>query len=309
MSDASHYLASYANKHYKKISGWLGKDTITQLIRLNDIQHTLGISGHVGEIGVHHGKLFILLYLFAREQESAIALDIFEQQELNVDESGHGSLSILENNLAIYAGGTSRLKIINADSTTIGAREITAAIGGKLRLFSVDGGHLAGIVRHDLNTASAAICEGGIVILDDYFNPEFPGVSEGVNQFFMMDNQRDLVPFFVGMNKIYITTRDYAERYIDHFVRADVGIAYHETTKFRTYNTALAPIRVTELFGATVLSYSPDHFGKLYRISRSIKQQRSRTRNQLSESEAWRHLRNTKLGHLVRRVASKLAPY
>ncbi len=62
MLDTSHYLESYANRNHKKVDGWLEKNTILQLLRINDIQNKLGISGHVGEIGVHHGKLFILLY-------------------------------------------------------------------------------------------------------------------------------------------------------------------------------------------------------------------------------------------------------
>ncbi len=309
MPDTSHFLESYVHRNYKKVNGWLGKDTIQQLIRVNDIQNKLGISGHVGEIGVHHGKLFILLYLLAREEELALALDIFEQQALNVDKSGCGNLTTLKMNLDTYAGGQSKLKVINADSTTIGATELTSAVGGEFRFLSIDGGHMANIVRYDLNTASSAICDGGVIILDDYFNPEFPGVSEGVNQFFQMDNKKKLVPFFVAMNKVYITTHNYAERYMDHFVQADLGISYNKTIKFKIYDTYSLPIRVTELFGASVLSYSPDHFKVSYRIIQSIKRQRTRIRKQLSDSKTWTYLRNTKLGHFIRSVANKLAPY
>ncbi|HEV2069230.1 MAG TPA: hypothetical protein VGR26_05515 [Acidimicrobiales bacterium] len=34
--------------------------------------------GSVGEIGVHHGKLFLLAYLASRRDEAAFAVDVFE---------------------------------------------------------------------------------------------------------------------------------------------------------------------------------------------------------------------------------------
>lgn len=309
MPDTNHYLKSYARRNYKKVNGWLGSDTISQLIQIDGIQRKLGLSGHVGEIGVHHGKLFILLYLLAQQGEQAIAVDIFEQQALNVDKSGKGSLQVLERNLETFTGGKSKLRVINADSTTIGAEQITAATGGYLRLFSIDGGHQSHIVRHDLNTAAAAICEGGVIILDDYFNPEFPGVSEGVNQFFLMDNTKGLVPFFVAMNKIYLTTQGYAERYMDHFTRTDIGIPFEAATKFLAYNTSLSPIRITEMFGTNVISYSPDRFGSVYKAGRTIRKMRSNLRRNLSNSAAWQYLRTIGLARLVRRLADKIIPY
>ncbi|OQW74000.1 MAG: hypothetical protein BVN35_10855 [Proteobacteria bacterium ST_bin11] len=308
MQNLSKYLPAYIDRNYKKVEGWLGEDTVLQITRINSVQTKLGISGNVGEIGVHHGKLFILLYLLMQNEEQAIAIDIFEQQNLNIDKSGRGDLSIFERNLETYAGGKSKLKTINADSTTIGAKEILSELGGKLRLFSIDGGHLPNIVRHDLNTAASAICDGGVVILDDYFNPEFPGVSEGVNQFFLLDN-KELVPFFVGINKIYLTTSKYAEHYMDFFTQADLGIPYCETKKFRTYDTHLSPIRISEMFGSTVLSYSPDKFGIVHRLFRAIKRNRTQLRKQLSNSSTWEYLKSTKLGNFIRSIANKLAPY
>ncbi len=309
MSDTNHYLKSYAKRNHRKVNGWLGTDTILQLIQIDGIQRKLGLSGHVGEIGVHHGKLFILLYLLAKQGEHAIAIDIFEQQGLNVDKSGEGSLQVLKTNLEAFTDGTSKLRVINADSTTISAEQITTATGGHLRLFSIDGGHQSHIVRHDLNTAASVICEGGVIILDDYFNPEFPGVSEGVNQFFLMDNVKRLVPFIVGMNKIYLTTQSYAEHYMNHFTRTDIGIPFEATTKFRTYNTSLSPIRITEMFGTNVISYSPDRFGSVHKAKRSISKMRSNLRRNLSNSTAWQNLRTTGLARLVRRLADRVIPY
>lgn len=312
MTDKAHFLKQYARNNYKKIDGWLNAEVISQLIRLNDIQHKLQIHGHVGEIGVHHGKLFILLYLLARENEQAIAIDIFDFQELNRDKSGHGSLQIFEENLRRYAGNSLNLKVINKDSTTIGGQEVKEVVGGCLRMFSIDGGHLSNIVRHDLTTAADLICDGGVIILDDYFNPEFPGVAEGTNLFFVHDNpssERSLVPFLVTLNKIYLTTVSHAELYMDHLTRLDLGLPYDKVTKFRTYDNQAAPIRLTEFFGANVLSYSPDNFNLRYKIGRNLRRSRSTLRAELSETTVWRRLKGGRLGGLVKRVADKFVPY
>ncbi len=310
--DRTNYLKPYIQKNYKRVNGWLGSDTIYQIVRINDIQRDLGIRGHVGEIGVHHGKLFILLYLLAGQGEYGLAIDIFGQQELNVDKSGQGDLEILKNNLKRYAGNISKLKTINADSTKIGAEDIIAVSGGHLRLFSIDGGHLSDIVKHDLETAAMSITDGGVIILDDYFNPEFPGVSEGTNRFFLnnySDITRKIVPFFMAMNKIYLTTEKYAEKYMDFFTRLDLGLPYEKVTKFRFYDGPSSPIRLTEIFGTNVLSYSPDLFSLKYRFIRESNRIRFQTRSFLSDSTAWKFLKETRFGQFVSRVLNRILPY
>ncbi|CAL1240866.1 class I SAM-dependent methyltransferase [Candidatus Methylocalor cossyra] len=310
--DSSRLLKRYLSSGYKAVSGWLGPETMAQILAIHQVQQRLGISGAVGEIGVHHGKLFILLYLLASADEAAVAVDLFDAQELNIDKSGRGDFGLFTANLKHHAGDLSRLKVIGTDSTRIGGREILAATGRPLRLFSIDGGHLASIVRHDLNTAAESLGDGGVVILDDYFNPEFPGVSEGTNRFFFTDNGRvgkALVPFLIGMNKLYLTTAGRAEAFLDHFCRKDLGRPLDSVVKFDTYPTRTTTVFVTELFGATVLAYSPDRFGLGERMRRSFRAGLIRARGQLGDSALGRKLRGSGLGHWIRRAADYLAPY
>lgn len=311
MPDNQH-LSSYARRGFKKVEGWMNAAVIFDLMRINEIQHQLNVHGHVGEIGVHHGKLFILLYLLAQQNEHALAIDIFAAQDLNLDQSGHGDFHIFRENLKRHAGNDSRLKVINGDSTTLNGKDITTAAGGCLRLFSIDGGHLSHIVRHDLNSAAEAICEGGVVILDDYFNPEFPGVSEGAILFFAHDNQtsdRRLVPFLVTASKVYLTTESHATQYIDHLTKADLGLPYEKVVKFRVYSTRSSPIRLTEFCGANVLSYSPDKFTLAYQAKRILRSSLAEQRARLTESTVWQQIRGTKVGAYIRSLADKVAPY
>ena len=79
------------------------RGAIELICRLGKAQLEMGIAGHVAEIGVHHGRSFILLALLARAGEKAVAIDVFEQQELNVDRSGRGDLAQLRENVARFA--------------------------------------------------------------------------------------------------------------------------------------------------------------------------------------------------------------
>jgi hypothetical protein len=303
-------LERYARSGHKSVEGWLGEDTIRNVLRIAGIQdEVIGIGWGVGEIGVHHGKLFILLYLLARADERGVAVDLFEEQGLNVDRSGHGDRAVFQANLDHHAAGGQRVEIITGDSTAIGGKDLRNAVGEALRLLSIDGGHLAHIVRHDLLTARDAICDGGVIILDDYFNPEFPGVSEGTAAFFLSGESGDIVPFLIAANKVYLTTKSHAERYLDRFVRTDLGVPSTDLRPFRFHQGPTCPIILTEFFGARVLSYSPDKYEISHRLRRRITRARRAARARLGEIAHWDAMKGSALGRALRKVADRVLPY
>lgn len=58
----------------------------------SEFQHHLGLFGAVGEVGVHHGKFFMPIAGYALRSEPAVAMDLFEDQSANFDQSGEGLL-------------------------------------------------------------------------------------------------------------------------------------------------------------------------------------------------------------------------
>lgn len=182
----------------------------------------MGIAGGVAEIGVHHGKLFILLYLLGENGESAVAIDLFSHQELNIDRSGQGDLEVLKQNLRRHAD-VSRLVVHEGDSTQLSSAQMMELGRGPLRLISIDGGHTAEITAHDLATAEGALAEGGIVILDDCFKEMWPGVIDGVHQHF--STPRSIVPFGIGSNKTFFCHPQFAPRYAGALRELEVNSA------------------------------------------------------------------------------------
>src|SRR5215813_49123 len=131
------------------VDGWLRTEAALVIAALSDRQHALGIEGGVAEIGVHHGKLFILLYVLSRAPEKAVAIDLFGDQHLNVDLSGSGDLQKFRRNLARYADDD-RLVLHQGNSLELGGADLVRLAGGPLRFTSGDGVHRYFAERREL---------------------------------------------------------------------------------------------------------------------------------------------------------------
>lgn len=203
---------TYACVGQHRVSGWLSSSATLLVDLAEDLQRESGTVGNACEIGVHHGRLFLLLRLLMRPDERAVAVDIFEDQHLNVDGSGLGDRAVFEANLDRWVGTREGTRIHKADSTQIDGQVITGWAGGPLRLFSIDGGHTANITEKDLQTAAECLVDGGAVILDDVFNEAFPAVSEGLMSYLARPGRR-LVPAVIVGNKTLLCDPGWAERY------------------------------------------------------------------------------------------------
>jgi hypothetical protein len=114
---------------------------------------------------------------------------------------------------------------------------------------------------HDLATAEAAIAEGGVIVVDDVFNEQWPGVGDGVRRYF--ERRPNLVPFAIGANKTY-------------FCRPSHRGIYHDAAAASS-STATA----TEFLG------QPVAFLQFLRPG---------LKDRVAESPAWRRLRTTPIG-------------
>jgi hypothetical protein len=186
----------------KKVQGWLAPESSLLIKTVSDAQVASGIIGSVGEIGIHHGRLFILLYLLATPDEQAFAIDIFEAQHLNVDSSGEGDRQVFEGHLDRIGVDPRRIHIIAESSLDVSA-EMLEQLVGPTRLFSIDGGHTTPIALNDLELAEATLADGGVVILDDAFQSLYPGVAAALARYLIGAGR--LVPFAVSPEKVLLT--------------------------------------------------------------------------------------------------------
>jgi hypothetical protein len=192
-------LAAYLRRH-GAVPGWLDPYSARFIATIGGIQRRAAIHGGVAEIGVHEGRLFILLKLLANEDETAVAIDIFADQHLNADASGRGDEQRFLSNVTRHAGPDG-VVLLRGSSLQLRAPEITRH-AGPCRLFSIDGGHTAECALNDLMLADACLHPNGVAILDDYFNPRWPDVSTGTAAY--LANGGRLRPFAISPNKLFL---------------------------------------------------------------------------------------------------------
>ena len=251
----SNYLSSGEVVH-----GWLNQYSAAFIADLSRLQAETRITGAVGEIGVHMGRLFILLKLTAIPTERSFAIDIFGDQHKNEDHSGFGDRETFLQNVFRWTGNTD-VNIIQSSSLDVRPDQIVHRVG-PCRLVSIDGGHTEECSLSDLQLIEAVLIERDVAILDDFFNPLWPGVATGASNTFSTQSRCFLV-FAITPNKLYLSVPTSHEFYRSglqttqaaHFNKTvrmfgnevDVfghGVKYHtwrELTRLAIYQSPLTP--------------------------------------------------------------------
>ncbi len=135
-------VLGYIHGPMRRVDGWFTRLDAEITATIARHQADLKLTGSVGEIGVHHGRMFVVLALAMKEGERAFAIDIFGDQHLNQDRSGHGDETVFRGNLVRHGIDVeSRVAIIRGSSLNVDWTDVEAQVGARARLFSIDGGH------------------------------------------------------------------------------------------------------------------------------------------------------------------------
>ena len=160
--------------------------------------------GHVMEIGVHQGLSAIAVAALRADGGRMVAIDTFGT---SAEATASGAMAADERtfraNMARFHGDASFVQVLATDSRRIRPEDV----GAGFSFCHIDGGHSADETHHDLALSSAVCARGGLVALDDYFNPAFPGVSEGTVRY-LIEHPGDLAPIAVGANKVLFRKGD-----------------------------------------------------------------------------------------------------
>lgn len=154
-------------------------------------------SGDLLEIGVLAGRYLGLLGLFRRPDELLFAIDNFSLVPRPE----------MEANVRGVWGDLDGLEVIEAASRDVSPDQL-----GRLRFASVDGSHTLRDAVADLNLVDAAGGDDLIVAYDDFFNINFPGVTEG---YFRWARTGNLTAFAFCRNKLMLCRPDRHAYYAD----------------------------------------------------------------------------------------------
>lgn len=204
----------YRREGFEQVRGWCNAKLLTFLELVDALQHQAGVSGSVGEIGVQDGKLFIALHNLLREGERSLAIDVFDDYHLNVDRSGDAKLDLFQENVRRFAEHPQRCTAMKIDSMDLGPIETNQILTqfGKFRMFSIDGSHTLDHTINDFLFVERIVANGGIVLVDDYYNPYWPEVHQAIGYIYTQRRSK-LAPMFYQCGKLFFTTAAYADTY------------------------------------------------------------------------------------------------
>jgi hypothetical protein len=185
----------------RPIEGWFSLEAAQLFGLVNAVQARTGVVGDLFEIGVHHGRSAVLLCHMARTDEWVRVCDLFSAQSDNVSRSGRGDRSVFEHNIAALVPDFSALEIFEKRSDQLTREEIS----GPYRFFHIDGGHLVEEALIDLHLAADVLHDAGVIVLDDPFHNEWPGVTEALLRF--LDQRDEFVAVALAFNKLVICKR------------------------------------------------------------------------------------------------------
>jgi hypothetical protein len=204
-------LRNYLRWKIYSINGYLKSLDARLIVALAAWQACNKIVGGLAEIGVHHGKLFFLLALSRQHGETSLAIDLFEDDEMNAATRFGGRNRAFATHAASLNVTLRSTEVLKADSLTVTSDDILSRVG-RVRIFSVDGGHLYRHVAHDLPLALSTLSPGGVIVVDDFCNSEWPEVTFATYDF-MRAQAGKIVPAILTRNKLYLAAPDIASAY------------------------------------------------------------------------------------------------
>jgi FkbM family methyltransferase len=206
------------------VEGALHATTALAMIEVALFQSEHGTRGPLVEIGIHHGKSFLCLAAGAAAGEALVAIDVFDQQELNLDRSGHGDVEKFRSHLNRFFP-EARVRIVTSSSLAITGGDRALDLHD-VRLFSIDGGHTSAVTRNDLEIADRSLAKRGICFLDDVLNPHWTGVLTGLTEF--LARSGSLVPAVFVPNKL-VLCRPGATELVKSLFRERLAFAREKT--------------------------------------------------------------------------------
>jgi hypothetical protein len=166
------------------VPGWFNVDDFGHFLLVLRMQSLSGLKGDLLEIGSYHGRSSAVMSTLLAEDERLIICDAFD---LVTDDNYSGDFAIptpegvRENIKRVSpAFDMNRVDIIRCLSSDLGSR---LSPGQKFRFVHIDGGHSVEQTFKDLELAHALLVTGGVVVVDDYHNADWPTVTEGTDMY------------------------------------------------------------------------------------------------------------------------------
>lgn len=198
----------------KAIGGWMEPTAMDFFDILNDIQRKHSLTGSIMEIGTYYGKSAAVLGQFLNPHEQFYCCDTFSGYK-KVENNFRNSFE------AFFEKMTGRKAIVHQMVSTDLTPELLD--NSQFRIWHIDGYHSYEDTLSDLELGAKMLMPKGMIIADDFLNPDWLGVCQAVNKFLELHPEYCLVA--QGYNKTIIVQK------------SDYGMYYNEIKECRLPNS------------------------------------------------------------------------
>lgn len=193
----------YKNQVEPEVKGWFYDHDLIMFWLLDFIQKEAGWRGDLCELGVYEGRSAIGLGALARPGESLFCFDLFHEV----------SQAVVESNIRRFCPDLDgRLGCIQRDLPSMRAAPPEVA-PGSLRFLHIDAVHDHPGVLNDLRNFAPLLTPEAVIVLDDCFDPDWPGVATAMTEFCLSEMGRHIRPFSASRSKMYLCARPLVEVY------------------------------------------------------------------------------------------------
>jgi hypothetical protein len=180
-------------EEYKQLSqnvdGFFDGESAALWDALLALQAEQYVFGDMLEIGVYKGRSALLSAMHLREDEASLLID--------------GTPFMDEARLHLTPLLGNRAKYIERMSQDVRLSDLYELSAKRCRWIHIDGEHTGSAVARDLSLCEPLLHDGGLLILDDFFNPMYPQLTEAAFSF-LSTNSFKLKLVMVAWNKAYI---------------------------------------------------------------------------------------------------------
>jgi hypothetical protein len=200
--------------------------------------------GNMLEIGVYKGRSALLSSLHLGEQEKFFLIDgspFIREAEKHLN-------PILGNRGCYIQKMSYDLEI-----------DFFKDIRQKCRWIHIDGEHTGRAVINDLEFCEQMLSDNGILILDDFFNPMYPQLTEAAFMF-LQNNKFKLSMFLCAWNKAYLARPIFAASY-RNFIRQKLASELHKRDIHDFIITKTSTLDESTSFGICHRFVDRDYYG------------------------------------------------
>lgn len=192
---------------FRGIEGWMADEAADLTSRLFQWQRPMQAVTGVLELGVFKGRYLSLLASLAQGTGApVVGVDAFTSrvgEQIPQADRDYARDVALATVAALAPGGEPPTLLV-AFTADVDLRTLRGLSPGGYSFISVDAGHLAADVQADLAMVGQLVTEHTIIAADDVFNPQTPGVMEGLCRYFGAHPRTVLAPFAWAGNKLFL---------------------------------------------------------------------------------------------------------